>query len=134
MAYFDPKTLQWMEGNPPDMPNIDLRQEYARPLNVVLNDMYSTPVSDYPAPQKTIKDLVNPVSVQQQPQAPQFVPPANDEERFQQAYDFKMSQPATASYLRNNTTGAVQMLPSFVRQPAMQQQPQNLLRSKSLMI
>ncbi len=74
-----------------------------------------------------------PPQVNQQPQTPQQLSALlvnqrpqgfNDQQRFDEAYQFKQSMPEKQSYLRNNTTGAVQMLPSFVRQPAMQQQPQ----------
>lgn len=52
----------------------------------------------------TIGDLVNGYSGSQ-----------SEDERIQQAYDFRQSQPKNASYLRNNTTGAVYSLPTGQR-------------------
>lgn len=52
----------------------------------------------------TIGDLVNGYSGSQ-----------SEDERIQQAYDFRQSQPQNASYLRNNTTGAVYSLPTGQR-------------------
>ena len=41
-----------------------------------------------------------------------------DQQRFEEAYQFKQQMPEGQSYLRNNTTGAVQTLPSGQRQNA----------------
>ncbi len=41
-----------------------------------------------------------------------------DQQRFDEAYQFKQQMPEGQSYLRNNTTGAVQTLPSGQRQNA----------------
>lgn len=74
--------------------------------------------------------------VNQQPQTPQQLSALlvnqrpqgfNDQQRFDEAYQFKQAMPEKQSYLRNNTTGAVQELPSFVRPT--QSAPTDPLRS-----
>ena len=121
MGYFDQRTGTWNEGMPPGMESLNLAREYARPLNVAYNDMFSAPMSDYPAPQQTMGQFFQQNQPEQPPQQQEFVPPTSDAERQQQAYDYRMSQPKTANYVRNNTTGAVQDLPSY--QPQQQARP-----------
>ena len=126
MGYFDQRTGTWNEGVPPGMESLDLATEYARPLNIAFNEAYSTPYSNYPdpnlaVPQQTMSQFVEQSRQKQPAQQQEFVPPTSDAERQQQAYDYRMSQPKTANYVRNNTTGAVQDLPSY--QPQQQARP-----------
>lgn len=94
MGYFDQRTGTWNEGMPPGMESLNL-------------------ATDYPAPQQTMGQFFQQNQPEQPPQQQEFVPPTSDAERQQQAYDYRMSQPKTANYVRNNTTGAVQDLPPY---------------------
>jgi hypothetical protein len=85
----------------------------SRGMNPITQGQYDTPggvMGGYAndSPQISTQPLSNLVKPQQK-----FVPPTSDAERQQQAYDYRMSQPKTANYVRNNTTGAVQDLPSY---------------------
>ena len=126
MGYFDQRTGTWNEGMPPGMESLDLATEYARPLNVAFNEAYSTPYSNYldpniAVPRQTMSQFFRQDQPEQPAQQQEFIPPTSDAERQQQAYDYRMSQPKTANYVRNNTTGAVQDLPSY--QPQQQASP-----------
>lgn len=81
-------------------------------------DVVANPQPPVPAPEQVQPQL---------PKTPQQISdllvnqrPAdfNDQQRFDEAYQFKQSMPEKQSYLRNNTTGAVQMLPTGQSQVA----------------